>query len=103
MTDQKRERLRASLRKYNRSEKGLAAKRKGNAKWRAKSKHIVSAENAILNEIRGGRLKQATEKLCSECGEQASQYHHPDYSKPLYAVAVCAPCHRQIHYNNKEK
>ena len=56
------------------------------------------ARRAVNGEVRAGRLPAASTCKCSECGAQAQEYHHPDYSKPLEVVPVCKACHTKIHY-----
>jgi hypothetical protein len=34
---------------------------------------------------------------CELCGAKAQHRHHPDYSKPLLVIHLCARCHKQIH------
>jgi hypothetical protein len=41
-------------------------------------------------------MKPASEKLCS-CGNTASEWHHPDYAKPLDVEPLCAQCHKSWH------
>lgn len=64
----------------------------------ANSKHWVRlnddgyrAHNAANNAVRDGKLKR---KPCQQCGSAEYVHkHHPDYSKPLEVVWLCARCH----------
>jgi hypothetical protein len=38
---------------------------------------------------------------CLECGSEKSQIHHADYSKPLFIIWLCRPCHKKLHENKK--
>jgi len=52
------------------------------------------ARQAVLIAVRAGRM----EKLpCQVCGDPAAEAHHPDYSRPLDVVWLCAPHHRAEH------
>jgi hypothetical protein len=42
---------------------------------------------------RGKLVKQP----CQICGDERSQAHHPDYTKPHKVDWVCRQCHLQIH------
>jgi len=41
-----------------------------------------------------GKLRQ---KPCRRCGESRTERHHPDYSRPLYVIWLCRPCHLKLH------
>lgn len=34
---------------------------------------------------------------CEVCGDENSQMHHPDYTKPLAVVWLCRGCHLGLH------
>jgi lipopolysaccharide export LptBFGC system permease protein LptF len=37
-------------------------------------------------------------KECAQCGAtEHLEKHHPDYSKPLEVIVLCASCHRRLH------
>jgi len=48
--------------------------------------------------VRNGSI---TQQPCAICGKEDSQMHHPDYTKPLLIVWLCADCHRKLHRNAK--
>lgn len=52
------------------------------------------ARNLAQAAIRHGRI---TKKPCESCGEEKSQAHHDDYTKPLDVRFLCGPCHRAEH------
>lgn len=38
-------------------------------------------------------------EICEVCNiNKVVHFHHPDYSKPLEVIHVCAQCHSRIHY-----
>lgn len=54
------------------------------------------ARVAVKNAVRTGRLVRPSH--CEECAAPARlQAHHPDYSKRLDVLWVCAPCHVKVH------
>jgi hypothetical protein len=36
-------------------------------------------------------------KYCEICGGNATERHHPDYSKPLFVRHLCTTCHKKLH------
>lgn len=52
-----------------------------------------SAQNAVNNAIRDGRLQKLP---CFVCGDKA-EAHHPDYDRPLDVVWLCPAHHKQAH------
>lgn len=101
-------------RKYRQSEKGKATKRLGQMryqkgkvgklthsknvqKYRKRHPQKRKAQQIVAYAIKTGKLPKANILKCTYCSHQAEQYHHPDYSKPLYVEPVCISCHRFIH------
>ncbi len=50
------------------------------------------ARNAVSNAVRDGRIVKLP---CQHCGNQKSQAHHHDYTKPLDVEWLCFKCHRE--------
>lgn len=50
--------------------------------------------------IRDGQIQK---KPCEVCGEEKSQAHHKDYSKPLEIMWLCHTHHRDEHYKIRYK
>lgn len=50
------------------------------------------AHSAVATAIRNGELLPASAHQCQDCGAQASQYDHRNYSQPLAVDPVCAGC-----------
>ena len=48
--------------------------------------------------VKNGTIKQ---QPCALCGNENSLKHHPDYTKPLLIVWLCADCHRELHKRAK--
>lgn len=42
--------------------------------------------------IRRGFLSRPAEHACADCGAQATDYDHRDYTKPLEVEPVCSAC-----------
>lgn len=52
------------------------------------------AHNLVGNAVRDGRLlKQA----CFICGNEKTEAHHPDYSRPLDVTWMCSKHHKETH------
>lgn len=47
---------------------------------------------AVRKAIRMGDLWHPKLRLCVDCGKQAHDYDHRDYSKPLQVDPVCRRC-----------
>ncbi len=87
--------------KYKQSPKG----RLQQARFRANNKKSLKARERVNVAVRGGRLPRPDSLQCSNCEEQAHNYHHYiDYTPEhwLDVIAVCIKCHWLIH-NIKSK
>lgn len=58
----------------------------------------LAARNAVRYALGTGTLVKPGE--CSVChgSEHRIEAHHPDYSKRLEVVWLCAPCHKKVHW-----
>lgn len=45
----------------------------------------------------GKKMGKLVPMPCEMCNEKKVEMHHPDYSRPLDIVWLCASCHRHIH------
>jgi hypothetical protein len=61
--------------------------------WRKDFPERKNAQSKVYRALLSGKL---TKQPCFLCGEIA-EAHHPDYSRPLDVVWLCAPHHRQAH------
>jgi len=58
-----------------------------------------SNARAYLNTyVRRGLVKK---EPCCICGNENSEGHHTDYSKPLQVAWLCRGCHRELHNNSE--
>ena len=75
----------------------IEAKRLGYKKYGPKYKsrfpERIKAMSMVNNALSSGRLQK---QPCWICGATA-QAHHPDYSRPMDVVWLCATHHRQAH------
>jgi hypothetical protein len=73
---------------------GGPAKRRYDAR-RKRDPHRLRRERA-RTLVRRERRTHPTE--CAWCGLHGpTVFHHPDYRRPLFVVAICAVCHRAAH------
>ena len=81
--------------KYFRSQKGKTVRKR----YRAKDKRATQdrANYLVWLEIRTHRMQPASECACEHCRNQAQEYHHSDYSKPLSVIPLCQECHVKVH------
>lgn len=80
-----------------RNRDGVRERLADRARIRSKSpqeRHKHEARWKVNRAIAAGRL---TREPCSVCGSERSQAHHPDYSKPLEVVWLCAKHHADEH------
>jgi hypothetical protein len=50
------------------------------------------AHKAVYRAVVRGELAPATSLPCTDCGQQATDYDHRDYRKPLDVQPVCRRC-----------
>ena len=56
-----------------------------------------AAHDMIGSAVRRGDLPRISTCDCVDCGIQATEYHHEDYSKPLDVEPLCRMCHIKRH------
>ena len=92
-----------SVRAYDRSRAQKPHRIQLNTKvvreWRKNNPEKYRAQNMLNNAIRDGKIQK---HACMVCGDPQSEGHHPDYSKPLSVVWLCAEHHREIHLKYPE-
>ncbi len=54
----------------------------------------VKARSAVFIALRAGKI---TRMPCMVCGDEKSETHHPDYSKPLEVMWLCKKDHATMH------
>ena len=67
--------------------------------WRQKHPEKYAAHSAVSNALRSGKLQKET---CAVCGDENSQAHHNDYTKPLDVVWLCSKHHAQVHVDERK-
>lgn len=55
----------------------------------------LQARKVVAAAVACGMLPRAASCKCVDCGRQARDYEHRDYSKPLDVVPVCRACNRK--------
>lgn len=53
------------------------------------------AHRAVQKAIKAGDLPAANTLTCVDCGTQARDYDHRDYSRPLDVQPVCRSCNKK--------
>ena len=53
-----------------------------------------AAHGAVARAVRLGALAHPSTLTCVDCGKQARDYDHRDYSKPLVVQPVCRSCNK---------
>jgi len=65
--------------------------------WRQAHPEKNAAHLAVFNAVRRKDLPRVSTCDCVDCGIQAAEYHHEDYSKPLDVEPLCRLCHTKRH------
>ena len=63
-------------------------------RWIAKNPEKAKAQQALRYRIRIGVISRLP---CEICGDEKSEGHHEDYSKPYDVIWLCRKHHREIH------
>jgi hypothetical protein len=92
------------VREYDRQRASLphriALRNRITKEWRTKNPQGYKAHDTVNNAIRDGKLVR---KPCEVCGNEKSQAHHEDYSKPLEVVWLCKPHHFEADEKRRER
>ena len=88
---------RESRAEYERSEAGKVSRRKQYQKRKQEKPQYLKAKNKVNNAIKRGDIPPVHTQECRECGEQAVDYHHPNYDQPLYVIPLCKKCHAETY------
>ena len=83
--------------KQNNLETWKASKIKSRKKEALKKPVETKARRIVRHAVRRGDLPKVSTCTCADCGVQAREYHHEDYSKPLEVVPLCRGCHIKRH------
>jgi hypothetical protein len=65
-------------------------------RMRSKFPEKNKARSKLRYEVMMGRIKKLP---CEVCGNEKSEGHHEDYSKPLEVSWLCSQHHRNKHFN----
>jgi hypothetical protein len=80
--------------KHSTSEHGKIRHREVNNEWSKNNPQGRSAQTELNDAVKAGRLERMP---CEVCGDTKSHGHHPDYSKPLEVIWLCAKHHAEEH------
>ena len=86
-----------STAKYKASDKYRVVQAKKLKKYRKLFPERSLAHSKVRHALRSGKLKRLP---CEVCGDEKSQAHHHDYSKPLDVQWLCDFHHREWHRMN---
>lgn len=64
------------------------------ARRRVNAPDLIAAHGAVAGAIRKGLLVHPRLLECVDCGAQARDYDHRDYSRHLDVVPVCRSCNK---------
>jgi hypothetical protein len=107
--------LKEGLKRYAQSDKGKTAHARAYKKWSKtetgkeyirtnakrhyyKNREKYKAVRRINEAVKRGDVVPVKDCICIICRKKTAQnYHHADYSRPLFVFPVCLSCHRYIH------
>lgn len=75
------------------------SRRKSSAKWVKNNYKKYRAHFKLRDAILRGDIKR---KPCEVCGEEKSDGHHEDYSKPLEIMWLCHKHHEEHHHSTPQ-
>jgi len=84
----------AARKEYSKTAAYAESHRASTKRWMEKHPERKKASTSVNNAIRRGKLKKFP---CLVCGNETSEAHHPDYSRPLDVVWLCTSHHQQVH------
>ncbi len=90
---------RAKRAEYERSEAGKESRKKQHQRRMRENPEKVRAKGAVSYAIRVGHIPHISTRECAECGNQAEEYHHPDYSVKYHVIPLCKKCHAETYTN----
>lgn len=79
---------------YHATDQGKAAMRKAKSAYIERNADRRAAHLALGNAVRGRRIIPLA---CEVCGDEKTEAHHTDYSKPLMVNWLCGEHHRLLH------
>jgi len=92
-----REKFKENYQNYIKFPENKIKQTESSIKWAKANPEKVRASRQLRYAIKYNKIKK---KPCEVCGDQNTQGHHEDYSKPLDVVWLCRLHHRLLH-NNK--
>ena len=87
---------RQRAKEQRRRSEGKASKAQNTSKheWRKRNGAKSLAHSRVAQAIRSGKIFK---KPCEKCGDNNSESHHDDYSKPLAVRWLCNNHHKEHH------
>jgi hypothetical protein len=92
--EKNREAVMERIKVYHQSPAGKAATRTTSKNQKAKFPEKIAARHILGVAVRKGEVQKSP---CERCGAKRVHGHHPDYSKPLIVIWLCAQCHKEEH------
>lgn len=83
-----------AIKLLRKTEEGKKLHHEYDLRYRLKYKEKNKAHRMLNNYVRDGKIIR---KPCQVCGNEKSQGHHEDYSKPLDVIWLCAKHHTELH------
>ena len=73
------------------------------AQWSDRNPEKHQCHTSLKNAVRDGKITKSAS--CQSCGTSDGRIHghHPDYTKPLEVMWLCATCHSRQHRLEREE
>jgi len=65
-----------------------------NREYKRRNPEKCRAHLLVYRALKAGN---SSRRPCEECGNENSEAHHDDYTKPLEVIWLCRGCHQRLH------
>lgn len=96
--NRKKENKRTAAWRLENPEKYKESFLKSCAKYKKKNPVKIRAHDLLNLAIKCGKIKRG---ICVDCGDENTDGHHADYSKPLEVIWLCRIHHQQLHVKER--
>ena len=95
--EERRENKRNYMREYMRGYEKHTKRQESIKTYKKNHPERIKAQRIIAVNIQQGLIPSPLDITCTDCGQQAAEYHHPDYRYPLLVIPLCTLCHGKKH------
>lgn len=93
------QRQKQTTKEFQKRPEEVEKSRARNRLWSKNNRIKKNAHGLVYKALAKGKLLKST---CEKCGEEKTEAHHRDYSKPLEVMWLCRVHHAEIHREERE-